>query len=104
MIINCPRCKRRIEGSNLNAAKDLATCPSCGEAFALSELMAGPSSSQGENLVAPPGAWFKMTESGWQVGASTRSWAALFLIPFLLVWTSMFLWGFWNGHEKPNPG
>ena len=104
MVINCPKCGRRVEGANLNAAKDLATCGSCGEAFVLSDLLARSSTARGERLETPPGAWFRLTPAGWETGATTRSWMALFLIPFLVFWTAGFSWGFFGHDAKHAPG
>jgi len=44
----------------------------------------------------PRGAWFEDTGMGWRVGATTRSPMALFLVPFMCVWSGLSLGGIYG--------
>jgi hypothetical protein len=56
--------------------------------FLVSALVASGHVPTDFNIHEPPdGAWIEQTDSGWQIGATTRSYMALFLIPFMCVWS-----------------
>ncbi len=100
MRVECPKCHQPIAGEDLNAAAAIAVCKPCGEAFPLAGLIGVEPS--GSNLIgggaeleaiaradvaAPPaGCWCDDGVDGFRAGASARSCAAFFLIPFTLVW------------------
>jgi hypothetical protein len=63
--------------------------------FKLSDLMSENAAAQ-VPLVAPPGAWLDELSDGFCAGASTRSPTALFLIPFMLVWSGGSLGGIYG--------
>ena len=44
----------------------------------------------------PSGAWFHRDHRGFEVGATTRSAAALFLVPFMMVWSGFSLGGIYG--------
>jgi hypothetical protein len=47
--------------------------------------------------MAPPnGAGFEQLADGFRIGATTRSWMALFMIPFTCVWSGMSLGGIYG--------
>jgi len=71
----------------MNAANDVAVCAGCGEAFKLSEIMEDASDPAFDPLSPPAGAWFEQGVNGWTVGASTRSYMAFFLVPFMCIWS-----------------
>jgi hypothetical protein len=37
----------------------------------------------------PPGCWYRTTPDGWEAGATVRSCAAFFFLPFTLAWSSL---------------
>lgn len=86
MDIACPSCRSAISMEDVNVSTDLALCRRCGKTFSFSQL-ANNSASGGPDLTAPPaGAWFEQLPDGFRTGGTTRSWMALFLIPFTCVW------------------
>ena len=81
---------------DVNVSTDLALCRGCGKTFSFSEIVGG-SATDGPDLAAPPtGAWFEQFPRGFRVGASTRSWMALFIVPFTCVWSGMSLSGIYG--------
>lgn len=98
MKITCPNCQGLLPATQLNVATDVAVCLHCDEAFALSSVVAaGGEADDDFNLLDPPrGAWFEHTATGWQIGASTRSYAAWFLVPFMCVWSGFSLGGIYG--------
>lgn len=100
MKIYCPACEILVPAEHLNVATDVGLCPECSETFAISSLVA-----RGEQVdipeafdihSPPPGAWYTETAEGWQVGATTRSKVALFLVPFMCVWSGFSLGGIYG--------
>ncbi len=92
----CPLCRSSIAIDDINVATDIALCRRCGKTFSFSELVGG-SASAGLNLTAPPnGAWFEELADGFRTGATTRSWMALFIVPFTCVWSGMSLSGIYG--------
>jgi hypothetical protein len=97
MKANCPKCHALIPATQMNVATDVAACPACGEVFVLSTIVATQDvSSEFDINDPPPGAWFSDDLSGWRIGASTRSPAAFFLVPFMCVWSGFTLGGFYG--------
>jgi hypothetical protein len=82
---------------DVNVSTDLALCRRCGETWDYSDLV-----KDGElpavNLMEPPrGAWFRqMPPRSFEVGVSTRSAAAFFLVPFMCVWSGFSLGGIYG--------
>jgi hypothetical protein len=96
MNIACPSCRSAIAMDDVNVSTDIALCRGCGETFSLSAIVGG-AGIDGPDLNAPPsGAWFEQLSRGFRVGASTRSWMALFLVPFTCVWAGMSLSGIYG--------
>ena len=100
MQITCPTCRAKIATDDINVSTDVALCRSCGNTFHISEALGGTSSilaslvssiaspSGPVDLNSPPaGAWYTPTVDGFTAGASTRSWMALFIVPFTCVWS-----------------
>jgi hypothetical protein len=84
----------------------VAYCPRCGEAFSLSALVAGEEADTVDLESPPAGAWFQREMSGFVVGATTRSPAAFFLVPFMCFWSGFSLGGIYgsqiiNGQLNP---
>jgi hypothetical protein len=98
MQITCPTCRAKVATDDINVSTDVALCRSCGNTFHISEVLGGTSSILGSMLssIVPPsgpvdlnsppaGAWYTPTGDGFTAGASTRSWMALFIVPFTCV-------------------
>lgn len=102
MTIHCPECGLPILPSEITPAGDLAYCRLCErtstvEACRLAKpLAARPATSE------PPPKGLQLTESltGFQVVLSTRSWAALFLWPFLVFWAGGSLGGIYGSQIR----
>ena len=87
MKIQCPKCRRGVPQEQVNMGTDLAFCPKCNSSFKISETV--DLDVVNENILREPpsGAWFKKEIDRVVVGASTRSPAAFFIVPFIIVWT-----------------
>lgn len=97
MKINCPVCQIQIPSEQINVATDVAFCPQCEQATALSDMLAAGQDLAGFDLDDPPkGVRFQETYDGWKLVNSTRSWAALFLVPFMCVWSGGSLGGIYG--------
>ncbi len=93
--MTCPSCRSAISIEDVNVSTDLALCRTCGKSFQYSEVVA--STSPGMDLNSPPaGAWFEQLPDGFRVGATTRSWMAIFLIPFTCVWSGTSMYGIYG--------
>lgn len=90
--MNCPKCQSNIPNAHINISADIAQCPECSHLFKISENI-------GYNQVdtifdrsnPPQGTWIQEDFNSFIIGATTRSWLALFLIPFLCVWSGFSL-------------
>lgn len=92
----CPKCRVPIPLTDVNVATDLALCRACGETFSFAALQE-TAEAESVDLARPPrGAWFHKDNRGFEAGASTRSWAALFLVPFMAVWSGFSLGGIYG--------
>ncbi len=86
MKLVCPSCRESLGAADINVAADVALCPHCDEVFAVSGVVA-----PGGGVVVfdiddpPPGVSYEQTPVRWRLRASTRSWAGLFLVPFVCV-------------------
>jgi hypothetical protein len=106
MNLTCPFCHSKIGMDDVNVSTDIALCRTCGKTCSFSQLVQD-SSSGGPELSAPPaGAWFEESSGGFRVGASTRFWMAIFLVPFTCVWAGISLsWIYGtqirSGHVNP---
>jgi hypothetical protein len=86
MEASCPKCHALIPAAQVDVATDVAGCPTCGEVFALSSIVATQDVSPEFDINDPPaGAWFYDDFRGWRIGASTRSPAAFILLAFWCV-------------------
>lgn len=91
----CPKCSAPVPTDQVNMAKDLAYCPQCRDAFSISETIGG--SPDADTFVEPPpGTWRRVEDGASIIGASTRSPIALFLIPFMGVWSGTSLGGIYG--------
>jgi len=91
----CPKCHASIPLDDINVAADTALCRQCGSAWHFSDLLEVPETRV--DLMRPPrGAWYNQTGAGFEVGVSTRSFAAFFIIPFMCVWSGVSLGGIYG--------
>jgi hypothetical protein len=88
MKIACPNCQESIPTGQLDVATDVGTCLDCDETFSLSAVVMRERAMWFDLRRPPPGAWYEATETGWRIGATTRTPGAFFAVPFTLVWTS----------------
>jgi hypothetical protein len=91
--ISCPKCQQAIDPEGINVATNVAFCSGCNEAFTLTELIATGEVDEGELGPPPKGCWCRRDVDDWEVGATMRSKAAWFLIPFLCMWSGISLGG-----------
>jgi hypothetical protein len=96
MKVCCPSCRQAIAAEHVNVGSDVAFCPPCNEAFSLSSLVAAGEADDGDLGEPPRGCWFRLGFNDWQVGATTRSYAALFMVPFMCVWSGFSLGGIYG--------
>jgi hypothetical protein len=71
-------------------------CPTCKEAFALSELVAQGHEVDIDLSEPPSGTWFRTEANGWELGGTTRHPIAFFLVPFMCVWSGLSLGGIYG--------
>jgi hypothetical protein len=82
----CPECGAQIPLADVNVATDIAVCRRCEKNFPYSELSSR--TPEEVDLRNPPkGVWYRQDFRGCELGATTRSWGALFLVPFTAVWS-----------------
>lgn len=102
----CPKCRRDVAPEDVNVGTDTAYCRSCEEAFRLSGSLPGserPEKRRVDPSDPPPGAWFEETFDGFRVGATTRTWFAVFIVPFTVVWAG-FAFSFFFGSLAAGSG
>jgi hypothetical protein len=100
MKVTCPKCRAEIATADINVATDVALCRACGNTFRLSEVLAGgnpilssllssftPPAGPVDLNSPPAGAWYEPAGDGFSAGATTRSWMALFIVPFTCIWS-----------------
>lgn len=104
----CPRCRAEIPLDDINVSKDVALCRACGRTWSYADLI--KDDNEYRDLKNPPsGAWFRETSPrAFEVGVSTRSAIAFFLVPFMCVWSGFSLGGiygsqFTKGHFELGP-
>lgn len=105
MKVNCPKCRREIPPADINVEKDIALCRNCNETFSFADLLE-QSKGPGIDLTRPPkGVWFQRRTQGFELGSTTRSASAFFMIPFMCVWSGFSLGGIYGTqiyHQKFN--
>jgi hypothetical protein len=94
--MKCNNCQAIVPANQINISTDLAHCKACNTIFKISEITAS-----GNPLFdikkKPKGTWYKRIDSSQlNVGASTASPIAFFLIPFMLVWSGGSLGGIYG--------
>lgn len=96
MEVICPTCRSKIAPDDINVSTDVALCRSCRNTFRLSEILGAIPSSSIDLHSPPAGAWYTPTADGFIAGATTRTWMALFLIPFTCVWSGLSMSGIYG--------
>jgi hypothetical protein len=85
--IVCPNCHAEIPLEDVNVTTDIALCRRCGQTSSYAELINDSRLPAFDSRNPPGGAWFQeMPPRGFTVGVTTRSFIALFLVPFMCVW------------------
>jgi hypothetical protein len=107
MQLTCPSCHGKIAAEDINVSTDVALCRACGNTFRISETLGGgilssimslaPAPPGPVDLKSPPrGAWYTPLADGFTAGATTRSWMALFIVPFTCVWSGGSMFGIYG--------
>jgi hypothetical protein len=92
----CPACRREIPLADVNVSTDVALCRRCEQTFSYAELIEDERGAPVELGRPPKGAWFHRDMSGFEVGVTTRSAGAFFLVPFMCVWSGFSLGGIYG--------
>jgi len=96
-IDSCPKCRADIPLADVNVSTDVALCRKCGQTWSYSELIQNDAAAAFTPQSPPNGAWFRETPpQAFEVGVSTRSLGALFLVPFVCVWSAIALGGIYG--------
>lgn len=96
MQVTCPSCRSTIATDDINVSTDVALCRACGNTFRLSEIVGTNPAASIDLSSPPPGAWYTPTADGFSAGATTRSWMALFIVPFTCVWAGGSMFGIYG--------
>jgi len=96
MRVQCPKCRGDIATSDVNVAKDTAFCRACNEAFCLSDIVSGEDLEAVDLRHPPSGCSMEPVANGFVVSATTRHPIALFLVPFMCVWSGFSLGGLYG--------
>jgi hypothetical protein len=92
----CPRCHSAVPLEDVNVANDIALCRKCAYNFSFADALCD-SEVEAVDLSKPPkGIWYKRLPNGFELGASTRSAVAFFLVPFMMVWSGFSLGGIYG--------
>ena len=81
---------------DINVSKDIVFCRQCSNTFSFAELTSDQTALDVDVSQPPGGAWVKNQGLDSEVGATTRSWVALILVPFALVWSGGSLGGIYG--------
>jgi len=103
----CPKCGREVLPKDINVAKDIMLCPSCGEVSAFSEVVGRIEDADRDDearrmLNAPPPKHLKVetdpTDMTGRIALVYRKFSptAIFLIPFTLVWSGFSMGGIYG--------
>jgi hypothetical protein len=92
----CPNCRAEIPLGDVNVSTDIALCRRCGKTSSFAEAVAGQSAGPIDLTRPPKGTWLKRHGSGFELGTTTRSAIAFFLVPFMCVWSGGALGGIYG--------
>ncbi|OEE73757.1 hypothetical protein [Vibrio genomosp. F6] len=96
MEVNCSKCGRKIESENINVSLDTAYCQNCENLTSLASILEAASDSKFDSTQKVNGVHISGNDYDWSIELSNRSWAALFLVPFTVVWVSIALSGIYG--------
>lgn len=91
--MNCPSCNAPLLAENLNISTDTGLCSACNSVFKVSKLIHQVVDSKFDIKQNPKGTWILTELNSLVLGGSTRSWMAFFLVPFMIVWSSLSIGG-----------
>lgn len=95
--MKCPKCHTQLLKEDINVSTDVAFCQKCSNVFKLSDLVSNHVIEENFDLSNPPkGTWLKESVDSIVIGATTRSSMALFVIPFMFVWSGFSLGGIYG--------
>ena len=77
-------------------ANDIALCRKCAYNFSFADALSDSDLEPVDLSKPPKGVWYKRLPNGFELGSSTRSAAAFFLVPFMLVWSGFSLGGIYG--------
>ena len=92
----CPICRAEIPLTDVNVATDIALCRHCGKTSSFAEAIATQSAVPVDLARPPKGTWLSRHGNGFELGVSTRSPIAFFLVPFMCVWSGGSLGGIYG--------
>ena len=92
----CPKCHGDIPLEDVNVANDIALCRKCAHNFSFAEAIQQDDVEFVDLNRPPKGVWYKRTPNGFELGSSTRSAAALFIVPFMVLWSGFSLGGIYG--------
>ncbi|HWY29875.1 MAG TPA: hypothetical protein VNX46_03925 [Candidatus Acidoferrum sp.] len=93
----CPKCRAEIPLEDVNVATDIALCRQCGQTWSYADLIEETKLPDFLPSTPPGGAWYMETgPRTFEVGSTTRSYAAFFLVPFMCVWSGGSLGGIYG--------
>ena len=93
----CPKCRAEIPLDDVNVATDIALCRQCGQTWSYADLIEDNKISDYLPSAPPGGTWFRETgPRAFEVGVTTRSAIAFFLVPFMCVWSGGSLGGIYG--------
>lgn len=95
-MVHCPRCQSAIATSDVNVTTDVALCRKCDDVFKISEQLEVAAQPPVDLARPPSGAWLDEASDGFEVGATTRSPIAFFIVPFMCVWSGGALGGIYG--------
>jgi hypothetical protein len=94
--LTCPTCRTEIPLEDVNVSTDIALCRRCGETFSFADLSLDREVADVDTSRPPRGAWYRSQANEFEVGATMRSAAAFFLVPFTLLWSGGSLGGIYG--------
>jgi len=91
MKLFCPKCNTQVLGKDINVSENIGVCPSCHELFRLNEVIDQDLVTVAEKLLRKPPAGILVEQNAEQtiVSVPTRAIYSIFLIPFVVAWSSM---------------
>jgi hypothetical protein len=81
---------------DINVSKDVALCRRCDETYSFAELSRGGAPGDVDTARPPDGVWYERQGNEFEVGATSRSWTAIILVPFTALWAVGSLWAIYG--------